>query len=175
MYYVVRVSRLRILGKPGERQVLAPCRLTPHPAYMAARNVQKKLVRQALGAELARVRKQQGMPRQSHLADATGLGVKTISDIETGRIVPREQTMRRIETALDLPLGQTDEFLGGKIRRLAVEVQQRRPLSQWTRAEAMQRADEIAKESDEDEGMRFMLRWADAVKAAHTARNNDPV
>lgn len=132
---------------------------------MAAQNVQKRLVRQALGAEIARVRKQQGMVRQSHLAEATGLGVKTISDIETGRIVPREQTMRRIETALHLPIGQTDDFLNGGTRQLKAEDRPKQ-LAELDRAEAIDRANEIARNEGEDAGTSFMLRWADAVRSS---------
>lgn len=85
---------------------------------MDAQNLQKKRRMQALGAQLAVIRQRQRMPRQEHLAQASGVSVRTISDIETGKKIPRVGTMRKIENALKLPPGQTDDFLEGKIDRL---------------------------------------------------------
>jgi transcriptional regulator with XRE-family HTH domain len=118
MNYFECVSGLRILGRPGQRQTLAACRTIPHPAYVDTQNPQKKRLMEALGAQIALLRQRAGMPTQADLYRASGVGVRTISDIETGRTIPRIGTMRKIETALNLPPGSTDDFLSGKIKRL---------------------------------------------------------
>jgi transcriptional regulator with XRE-family HTH domain len=78
----------------------------------------KRLLQQALGAQIALLRQRAGMPKQADLYRASGVGVRTISDIETGKTVPRIGTMRKIEAALHLPPGATDDFLAGKIKVL---------------------------------------------------------
>jgi transcriptional regulator with XRE-family HTH domain len=119
MSYFDCMSRLRILGRPGQTRVLAPCREAPHPAYVDAQSTQKKRRMQALGAQLARVRVQAGMRAQADLAAASGVSVRTISLIETGEKIPRVTTMRKIESALHLPPGSTDEYLEGARTELA--------------------------------------------------------
>jgi transcriptional regulator with XRE-family HTH domain len=85
---------------------------------MEQQSTHKQLRMQALGAEIARVRRQSGMVNQEHLAKASGVGVRTISFIETGTRLPRLTTMRKLENALNLPSGSTDEFMAGAIDRL---------------------------------------------------------
>lgn len=118
MHYFECMCALRILGRPGQTQVLSPCRVTPHPAYMATQDTQKKRLMESLGAQIARLRQQQGMNKQEDLHLASGVGVRTISDIETGKKVPRVGTMRKLESALNLEPGSTDDFLAGKITKL---------------------------------------------------------
>lgn len=118
MNYFECMSSLRILGRPGQRRALAPCRPTPHPAYVDTQNTQKKRRMEALGAQLAKLRTDQNMPRQDQLATASGVGVRTISDIETGKKIPRVTTMRKIEAALNLPEGATDDFMDYAIDKL---------------------------------------------------------
>jgi transcriptional regulator with XRE-family HTH domain len=78
-------------------------------------NTQKKRRMEALGAQLSTLRKEQGMPTQDDLAKKSRVGVRTISDIETGKKIPRVGTMRKIETALRLVAGATDDFMDGVI------------------------------------------------------------
>lgn len=117
-HYFYCMSGVRILGRSGQRHVLSPCRMTPHPAYMEQQNTHRRRRMEALGAQIALLRQKQNMSRQEHLADASGVGVRTISDVETGKKVPRVTTMRKIETALGLPAGATDDFLDGKLDEL---------------------------------------------------------
>lgn len=46
------------------------------------------------------------------------MGVRTISDIETGKKVARINTMRKLEAALGLEPGVTDDFMAGKVDSL---------------------------------------------------------
>lgn len=85
---------------------------------MDARNTQKKRRMEGLGAEIARLRQQVGMSTQADLKSASGVGVRTISDIESGKTMPRINTMRKIENALGLLPGTTDDYLDGTIDRL---------------------------------------------------------
>lgn len=77
--------------------------------------------RQALGAQIAQLRQRAGMPTQKDLERASGVSVRTISLIESGRKVPRVGTMRKLETALQLPPGATDDYLDGTIGKLEPE------------------------------------------------------
>jgi transcriptional regulator with XRE-family HTH domain len=85
---------------------------------MEQQNTHKQLRMQSLGAEIARVRRQAGMVTQEDLRKVSGIGVRTISAIETGVKIPRVTTMRKLENALNLPTGSTDEFMAGKLKRL---------------------------------------------------------
>lgn len=58
------------------------------------------------------------MPKQEDLEALSGVSKRTISDIETGNKVPRVSTMRKLENALGLEAGATDDFLAGKVRSL---------------------------------------------------------
>jgi transcriptional regulator with XRE-family HTH domain len=98
--------------------VLATSGEDPQTAYVEQQNTHKQLRMQALGAEIARVRRQAGMQQQEHLAQASGVGVRTISIIETGTKLPRVTTMRKLENALNLPTGATDAFMAGALERL---------------------------------------------------------
>lgn len=59
---------------------------------------------------LRRLRRLKGWTQQE-LADAAGVHVDTIHDLESGAArEPRPGTMRRIATALGVPIRQVDEF-----------------------------------------------------------------
>lgn len=73
---------------------------------------------EALGAELARIRKDAGMSRQEDLYRASGVSTRLISDIENGKKTVSVSKMRAIENALRLPSGATDDYLAGTIDRL---------------------------------------------------------
>lgn len=49
----------------------------------------------------------------------------------------------------------------------------RRPLAEWTTPEAIDEAERLVRETGDDaEGLRFMRRWADAVKRASDAERD---
>jgi transcriptional regulator with XRE-family HTH domain len=107
---------------------------------MSTPNTQKKLRMEALGAAFAKRRVRMAMSRQDQLASAAGVGVRTISDIETGKTVPRVITMRKIEAALQLPPGTSDKFLSGEISELPDTPAPRRaeeptPAREWSATE----------------------------------------
>jgi transcriptional regulator with XRE-family HTH domain len=107
---------------------------------MSTPNTQKKLRMEALGAAFAKRRVRMGMTRQDQLAGAASVGVRTISDIETGKTVPRVITMRKIESALELPAGISDRFLSGEISELPdapapSRVNESAPVHEWSAAE----------------------------------------
>lgn len=119
MNYFECMPGLRVLGRHSHGRALAPCRRTAHPSWVEMQNTQRRLRMQALGAELARIRKAAGMSKQEDLEERSGVGVRTISDIETGKKVARINTMRKLEAALGLEPGATDSFMAGEIESLA--------------------------------------------------------
>lgn len=118
MNYFECMPGMHILGRHSYGRALSPCRVTTHPAWVEMQNTQRRLRMQALGAELARIRKAAGMPRQEDLEARSGVGVRTISDIETGKKVARINTMRKLEAALGLESGVTDDFMSGRVDSL---------------------------------------------------------
>lgn len=80
-------------------------------------DTRKTLIRQRLGAEVARLRNELGMPNQPDLAARATVGRRTIVAVEAGDKVS-SMTLRKIETALELDPGTIDAFLDGRIRSL---------------------------------------------------------
>lgn len=74
-------------------------------------------IRQRLGAEVARLRKRQGFPKQPDLAAAAGLGIRTVTAVENGQKVSRN-TLRAIEATLSLEPGVIEAFLAEEIKDL---------------------------------------------------------
>ena len=89
---------------------------------MDAQSKQKKLRREALGAEIARRRKVLGMRKQSDFAERSGVSVRTISLIENGQRVPNPVTLRKLELALEWEPGSAESILnGGTATELTLE------------------------------------------------------
>jgi transcriptional regulator with XRE-family HTH domain len=55
------------------------------------------------------IRAERGFSMQG-LSDRSGCSVKTILDVELGRRVPTQRTVRRLAESLDVPLGEVREF-----------------------------------------------------------------
>lgn len=77
-------------------------------------NMHNMHTREAAGAEVARRRRQLGMTTQADLAEKSGVGVRTISNIETGTKIPRVGTLRKLEIALAWKPGHIDALLDGQ-------------------------------------------------------------
>lgn len=106
-------------GNPGHPHALATIPPDLHHLRMGRQqDTHNRLRREALGAEIARLRKEAGMSTQQHLATVSRVGVRTISKLETGVTPVRVGLMRSIENALSLPTGSTDQFMAGRIDRL---------------------------------------------------------
>ena len=100
-----------------DEQKLASCNATRHAWHVAT---ERTRIRQELGAELARIRGELGMKRQSDLAKRAHLGQRTVVAVERGEKVANS-TMRKIEKALGLPTFSTDDYIDGKINTLTRE------------------------------------------------------
>ena len=55
------------------------------------------------------IRAERGLSMQG-LSDRSGCSVKTILDVELGRRVPTQRTVRRLAESLEVPLGEVHEF-----------------------------------------------------------------
>jgi transcriptional regulator with XRE-family HTH domain len=178
MYYFSTMPGVRVIGWPSQRRTYAPCRVTPHPAYMAVQNTQKKRRMELLGAQLAILRRQQGMATQEALSKLSGVAVRSISDIETGKTVPRVGTMRKLEAALKLPTGITDDFLAGTIDKLAMDpLEFPKPntdeLATMTYDEILSTAKGIEKLYGKDAAERVVVAWSVARQERLKKREAD--
>lgn len=99
-------------------RVLAACVSARHHLHMESRETR---IRQRLGAEVARLRKRQGYPKQPDLAAAAGLGKRTVTAVENGEKVSRN-TLRAIEATLGLEPGVFEAFLADEIKTLPMPV-----------------------------------------------------
>jgi transcriptional regulator with XRE-family HTH domain len=179
MYYFSTMPGVRVIGWPSQRRTYAPCRVTPHPAYMAVQNTQKRRRMELLGAQLAILRRQQGMPTQEALSKLSGVAVRSISDIETGKTIPRVGTMRKLEAALKLPTGITDDFLAGVVDRLVAETSGLpRPrgadLATMSYEEILSTAKGIEKLYGKEEAHKVLKAWFDARDDAMNGHEDEP-
>lgn len=85
-----------------------------HPRNVAT---QKTQVRERLGAQIKRARRQRGMKKQNDLAAAIGMSVSVVSLVERGNKV-EDKTLALVESALGFPVGTFDDFLAGHIDAL---------------------------------------------------------
>lgn len=108
---------------------------------------------------------------QEEFAAQCDLGVATIQRIEDAKITPRAKTLGQLDDGARWERGSARRTMhGGKPTPI---VSPAKPLAEWTRAEAMERADELARDEGEQAGDDYMAKWAQEKKKAQEKRQTN--